>query len=214
MRSRPQFRSPAPSQRIRPDTGTAPYPAVSAGRGDRLQRRGDRRPAARRPADRGADEPALLGNAGRRAQPARRRPAPCPLRRLDAAAGRPAGDHHLGPLRAGRCRRPPRSAGALRLHHGDRRPRLRTARHRVRHPPHRAGARRRAASGIRRGCPRRQRRRAARCRHRAGAAEAADCTGAGPRRSGPRPVRQAGRDQARNAPGSQVRIDARDATVP
>ena len=56
----------------------------------RLQCRGDRRPAARRAADRGADEPALLGDAGGRADQARHRPPPCPLRRLDAAAGRGA----------------------------------------------------------------------------------------------------------------------------
>ena len=47
-----------------------------------------------------------------------RRPAPCPLRRLDAAAGRAAGDHHVGPLRPGRRRRPSRSPGPLHLHHG------------------------------------------------------------------------------------------------
>ena len=143
MRPRGGRRRQSPSQRISlRRQGAASDPAVSAGRGDRLQRRGHRRPAARRPPHRRADEPAVLGNARCRPQPARRRPAPCPLRRLDAAAGRPAGHHHVGPLRAGRRRRPSRSPGPLRLHHGDRRPRLRTARHRLRHPPHRAGARR------------------------------------------------------------------------
>ena len=70
-------------------------------------------------------------------------PPPRPLGRLDAAAGRPAGDDHVGPLHARRHRRPARSAGTLPLHHGHRRPRLRKAGHRFRHPPHRAGARRR-----------------------------------------------------------------------
>ena len=62
--------------------------------------------------------------------------------------------------------------------------------------------------------PRRQRRRAARRGHRADAAEAAYRALAGPGRPAPRPVRQAGRAQACNAPGSQARIDARDAAVP
>ena len=204
----------SPSQRIRADAGAASDPAVPAGGGYRLQRRVHRRPAARRPADRGADEPAVFGDAGGGSQPARRRPPPCPLGRLDAAAGRPAGDHHLGPLRPGRRRRPSRSPGALRLHHGHRRPRLRPARHRLRHPPHRAGARRRPRCRAGRDRPRRQRRRAARCRHRAGAEAAADRACTGPGRPRPRPVRQAGRAEACNAPGPQARIHARDSPVP
>ena len=205
----------APSQRVCADprpVADAALPRVSR---HRLQCRGDRRPAARRPPDRGADEPAVFGNTGGRAQPARRRPAPCPLRRLNAAAGRPAGDDHLGPLRAGRYRGPSRSPGALRLHHGDRRPRLRQARHRLRHPPHRAGARRRTCHRAGRDRPRR------RCRASCSMPSSRQVPKRQPIAPAPIPAGPA-RDlfgkpvapKPEKRRGSEARIDARDAAVP
>ena len=119
----------APSQRVRTHAGAAPHQTLPGGHGHGVQRRGHRRPAARRPADGRADEPAVFGHARCGPHRPRRRPPPCPLGRLDAAAWRPAGDDHVGPLRARRHCRPSGSPGPLRFHHGDRRAGLRPPRH-------------------------------------------------------------------------------------
>ena len=80
-------RRQSPPQRICADSGAVADATVSRGRHHRVQRRDHRRPASRRPADGGADEPALFGDARRRPHHPRRRPPPRPLGRLDAAAG-------------------------------------------------------------------------------------------------------------------------------
>ena len=87
------------------------------------QRRSHRGLPAGLAPQRRAHEPAVLGNPRGRPHPPRRRSAPPPLGLLDAAAGRPARRHHLGPLRAGRCGlarrlRLPRRGGARRFHDG------------------------------------------------------------------------------------------------
>ena len=204
----------SPSQRIRSRQGAVADEAVSPGRRHRVQRRNHRGPAARRPADRGADEPAVLGDARRRPHHPRRRPPPCPLGRLDAAAGRPAGDDHIGPLRAWRRRRPSRPAGPLRLHHGHRRPRLCPPRHRASTPaspcwnaaPDPGG---RGRNGTRRRTPPSCSMPLSR-RCRSGNRSRPPPVPGRPR---PRPVRQAGRAEAGEA-GSKPAIDARDPAGP
>ena len=115
--------------------------------------------------------------------------------------------------RSSRRVRPERPGGALHLHHGDRRPRLRPARHRLRYPPHRAGAKQRTRYRDR-PCGQRGRRRcAARRRHCTGAAAVADY-GADADRPGPRPVRQGGRAEAGEAARSETGIHPRNAAGP
>ena len=65
MRARGERRRQSPPQRNRANPRPASDPVVPAGGRDGIQRRVYRRPSARRPADRGADEP----------RPSRRRPA-------------------------------------------------------------------------------------------------------------------------------------------
>ena len=171
MRAREPRPRPSPSQRDRRCPRRAARRALSRCERHPPQRRSHRRLSARPASRRRAHEPAVLGNPQGRPHPPRRRSAPPPLGLLDAAAGRPARRHHLGPLRAGRRGlarrlRLPRRGGARRLHYGHRRTRLCPARHRVRHPAHRPRPQRRARHRRRPRGTCRERGRAARCRHR------------------------------------------------
>ena len=204
----------SPSQRNRADAGTASDPAVPAGGGHRLQRRVHRRPAARRPADRGADEPALLGNA--RVDRSRH---DADLRHVRSAASMlPPGGRLVTITSAhcvlgdavGRLDPPARCVFTMAI-------------------DGRAYARRGTGFDTRLTVLERGDGPAVELDGTARAANAAelldaviaqvpktaaDRARAGPGRSRPRPVRQAGRAEACNAPGSQARIHARDAAVP
>ena len=87
-------------------------------------------PASGAASHRDPDEPALLGEPRRGADPPSRRSASHPLGLLDAAVGRAARGDLVGPLRprgqrVGRRLRLPRPAGPCGLHRAHRRPRLR-----------------------------------------------------------------------------------------
>ena len=101
VRPRQGRRQPSASQRIRRDPRPPPDPALSPGDRHRLRRGSHRRPAPRRPADGGADEPTVFRDAGRRPHSPPCRPAPPPLGIYHAAGGRAARRHHLVPLRPG-----------------------------------------------------------------------------------------------------------------
>ena len=201
MRDGQPGRGQSVSQRIRRTRAPAsPDPSVPPGGHHRLQCGSHRRPASRRDAHGRHHEPAVFRDAGRRPHPPRRGSAPYSLGIFDAAAGRPIGDDYLGELHPramppGGTPSTPSTAAPAPSSRWPSTAAPMQARHRLRHPAHRARPFVQARNRHRPGGPRRRRRRTARRRHRQCAAQAADYAGGRsvhPGRPGTGPVRQAG----------------------